>query len=429
MYKLLGGLANYLKYQDIVTDCAIFRMHNLFTTALLMGCSIIVTATQYVGNPIQCIVDGLPTHVVNTYCWISSTFTMPDAFRRQLVLGARLFMITMEAFVGTLHFVKMNPNSVAEHLLKQSQCILSKDRRPKLKIVLNWRKIPNLAPLHTSVGTEVAHPGLANDFNDQDAQKFYTYYQWVCFVLFFQAIACYTPKVIWGSFENGLMRMLVMGLNVGVCSERTKNIKKEIILEYLAQHVKRHNLYALRYWGCECLCLINIIVQMWCMNRFFDGEFLSYGLRVMNYSEQVQEDRIDPMVYVFPRVTKCIFHKYGPSGSIQKHDSMCILPLNIVNEKTYIFIWFWFVILLSMLTLLVIYRVLIIAMPKIRPRILHAKHRSIPIETCEALCRKVDLGDWWILMMLGTNLDPLIYRDVVAELVKKIDSSHTNQYR
>lgn len=36
------------------------------------------------------------------------------------------------------------------------------------------------------VGKEVAHPGIANDFNDDDAQKYYTYYQWVCFVLFFQ---------------------------------------------------------------------------------------------------------------------------------------------------------------------------------------------------------------------------------------------------
>ncbi|XP_050296721.1 innexin inx1 [Anthonomus grandis grandis] len=355
MYKLLGGLANYLKYQDIVTDCAVFRMHNLFTTALLMACSLIITASQYVGNPIQCISDGaIPSHVINTFCWISSTFTMPDAFKRQ-------------------------------------------------------------------VGVEVPHLGLANDFSDKDAQKFYTYYQWVCFVLFFQAIACYTPKVIWDSFESGLMKMLVMGLHIGVCRKDEKEKKKEVILEYLKTHVKRHNLYALRYWACECLCLINIIIQMYCMNKFFDGEFINYGWRVMNYSQQPQEERVDPMVYVFPRVTKCIFHKYGPTGTIQKHDSLCVLPLNIVNEKTYVFIWFWYVLLLSMLTILVIYRVIIIALPKIRPRILHAKHRSIPIEVCNSLCKKVDMGDWWILLMLGTNMDPLVYREIITELVKNIE--------
>lgn len=115
-------------------------------------------------------------------------------------------------------------------------------------------------------------------------------------------------------------------------------------------------MYAIRYWVCEALCLVNILLQMWLMNSFFDGEFLLYGSRVMNLSETPQEQRFDPMVYVFPRVTKCIFHKYGASGSIQKHDSLCILPLNIVNEKTYIFIWFWYVILLGLLIGLLVYR-------------------------------------------------------------------------
>lgn len=162
------------------------------------------------------------------------------------------------------------------------------------------------------------------------------------------------------------------------------------------------------------------------MNKFFDGEFFSYGWKVMDYSEVPQEDRIDPMVYVFPRVTKCTFHKYGPSGTIQKHDSMCILPLNIVNEKTYIFIWFWFMILATLLTILVIYRVTILSFPKLRPRILHAKNRGIPLEICQAVTRKVDLGDWWILLMLGSNIDPLIYREIISELAKKIETDSNN---
>lgn len=120
--------------------------------------------------------------------------------------------------------------------------------------------------------------------------------------------------------------------------------------------MQAHKLYAIRYWACEFLCLVNIIIQMFFMNRFFDGEFWSYGLRVLDYSEQPQDQRYDPMVYVFPRLTKCIFHKYGASGSIQKHDSLCLLPLNIVNEKTYIFIWFWYIILLGLLFGLFIYR-------------------------------------------------------------------------
>lgn len=185
-------------------------------------------------------------------------------------------------------------------------------------------------------------------------------------------------------------------------------------------------MYAIRYWACECLCLINIITQLYLMNKFFDGEFLSYGIRVLNYSETAQDDRYDPMVYIFPRVTKCTFHKYGASGSLQTHDSLCILPLNIVNEKTYIFIWFWFMILATLLTVLVIYRIMILAMPKFRPRILHSKHRCLSLEVCEAICRKVDLGDWWLILMLGNNMDPLIYREIITELAKNIETNVSN---
>lgn len=56
-----------------------------------------------------------------------------------------------------------------------------------------------------------------------------------------------------------------------------------------------------RYFVCEALCLVNIVIQLYLMNKFFDGEFLSYGWRVMKYSDLPQEQRLDPMVYVFPR--------------------------------------------------------------------------------------------------------------------------------
>ncbi|KAK9498872.1 hypothetical protein O3M35_003427 [Rhynocoris fuscipes] len=162
------------------------------------------------------------------------------------------------------------------------------------------------------------------------------------------------------------------------------------------------------------------------MNKFFDGEFMSYGLRVMTFSETSQEDRADPMVYIFPRVTKCTFHKYGPSGSIQKHDSLCILPLNIVNEKTYIVIWFWFIILATLLTILVLYRLAIIVFPNIRPILLRARNRMVTMDVANAISRKTDVGDWWILYMLGRNMDPVIYKEVTSELAKKIETAASN---
>src|ERR1700755_653711 len=77
MYNLLSGLKDYFKRQVIIIDNTSFRIHCTFTTVLLITFSMIITWTQFVGQPIRCIVDGVPPHVVNTYCWIMTTFTMP----------------------------------------------------------------------------------------------------------------------------------------------------------------------------------------------------------------------------------------------------------------------------------------------------------------------------------------------------------------
>lgn len=177
MLKVLGGLKEFLKREEVVIDGPVFRFHNVFTAVLLFACSVIVTATQYVGKPIMCIVgDGVPDKPINTFCWVMSTFTLPDAFGRQ-------------------------------------------------------------------VGTEVAHPGVANEYEFQQHggapnKKYYTYYQWVCFALFFQGLACYFPKWVWENCEGGLMKTLVMGLNHYMYTEAEKRKKKEAIIDYVMRHLK-----------------------------------------------------------------------------------------------------------------------------------------------------------------------------------------------
>lgn len=188
-------------------------------------------------------------------------------------------------------------------------------------------------------------------------------------------------------------------------------------------------MYAIRYWCCELLCLINVLLQMYAMNKFFDGEFLQYGLRVMQVSDMVQEKRVDPMIYIFPRVTKCTFQKFGPSGSIQKHDSMCVLPLNIVNEKTYILIWFWFVSLSFVLTLLLLYRLMLIMCPGIRRRLLKISRKVASRRDARIVTYNLDVGDWWVLYMLGKNLDPSVYNEIVVDLAKRMDDSDISYRR
>jgi hypothetical protein len=312
-----------------------------------------VSAKQYVGNPIDCIHSkDIPEDVLNTYCWIHSTYTIPSAF---------------------------------------------------------WKRI----------GFDVAHPGVDKTI-DPEERRYHKYYQWVCFCLFFQAILFYVPRWLWKNWEAGKIAALRMDLNLGIISEVEKKLKKKLLIEYMYTNLKHHNFWAYRYFFCELLSLINVGGQMFLLDRFFDGTFFTYGIEVMSFADRDQEDRIDPMIYVFPRMTKCTFHKFGTSGNIEKHDALCILPLNIVNEKIYIFIWFWLLLLGLLSFLVLVYRVVIIFSPYIRAFVLRLRYRRVKRECIEMVIGKSYVGDWFLIYLMGQNIDSVIFKDVLHELAKKL---------
>ena len=55
---------------------------------------------------------------------------------------------------------------------------------------------------------------------------------------------------------------------------------------------------------------------------------------------------------------------------------MCILPLNIVNEKIYLILWFWYIILAVFSALAVIYRISCIFHPGFRVLQLWRPHNN-----------------------------------------------------
>lgn len=66
-------------------------------------------------------------------------------------------------------------------------------------------------------------------------------------------------------------------------------------------------------------------LNIFMVDKFLGGSFLKYGTDVISYSNEDQENRSDPMIEIFPRITKCTFHKYGASGSIQKHGELILI--------------------------------------------------------------------------------------------------------
>src|SRR5271156_4587854 len=109
-------------------------------------------------------------------------------------------------------------------------------------------------------------------------------------------------------WENGLMRAVTMGMQIAVVTDEERGHKKRVLIDYLYRHLGTHRMYAVKYFICELMCLGNVIGQMFATDKFFDGEFLSFGIDVIRYSNRDQEERIDPMIFIFPRMSKCQFH-------------------------------------------------------------------------------------------------------------------------
>ncbi|XP_015913017.1 innexin inx2-like [Parasteatoda tepidariorum] len=355
MDKLFGDLKGFFKVRRvkdtnrvIVVDNFIFRLHYRITIVILIAFSIAVTGRQYVGDPIDCISkDDIPNELLDTYCWITTTFSVEDA----------------------------------------------------------WKK---------EVGKEVPYPGIQK-YTKGEKRIYHAYYQWVCFVLFLQALLFYVPRYLWKNTEHNKIENLVMEFGSPIeCAEN--NPKTKLLVYYLKENMSYHTFYGSMFVLAELLNFINVLGQIYLMDTFLGGEFTTYGTEVLSFTEWDYSLRYDPMIKVFPRMTKCTFHRYGSSGDVQKHDAMCLIPINILNEKIYIFLWFWFIILTVLSALQLAYRTAIIILPKIRFYILRAKNQKIDPHELDVVLRRCDRNDYFVLNLLSKNMTPCNFKILIHEL-------------
>lgn len=372
MYAILSSLKSLLKISETATDDWIFKLHCKLTFMMEIAFSVIITTNQFFGDPINCVThDNIPEKVVNNFCWIHSTFTLPG--------------------------IQNDPAS----------------------------------------GWDIPFYGIGR-YSPSTPRTYHAYYQWVCFFLFLQGMTFYVPRFFWKTKEGGKMTKLVLGLNSPILgsdedvqqesgseTEKTplhggygiRNKRIHCLAKYLNDSMGRHGIYAYVYFTCEALNLVNVVGQIFITNAFLGGEFTTYGTEVIRFSMTDQLNRTDPMIKVFPRVTKCTFHRYGPSGDVQRHDALCVLPVNIINEKIFIFLWFWFVILAVISALQLLTRIPVIVSNSLRWRLL-AVNTTQDTKTALIDIGKTtsNLSDWLVIRLLRKNLNPMNFQALVVKL-------------
>jgi len=354
-------------FKKCLIDNATFRLHYKFSFALLSLASLLTTLKENFGDPIDCIVDEekLQKSVFTTYCWVHGTFTLPSQLTGR---QGRDF-----AHPGVAPYPRVDD--------------------------------PDLIAV-TEDGDEIRH----------------AWYQWVAFVLVLQAALCYIPHALWKNWEGGKLFLLLQGLDQmsleGVEGTKEKRVK---IVTYVINNLRSHNIYVYKFILCELLNLVNVLGQMWLMDVFFNGQFTTYGLEVVRLAGQNIEERADPMARVFPKMTKCTFHKYGPSGTIVNHDGLCILPINIINEKIYVFLWFWFLLLVIWTSVFLSFRATTIFSRYCRFLVFCSRAKSSSCVDIAVVMDRLWFGDWFILMQLCKNMDPVVFHELVLDLKERVE--------
>lgn len=263
------------------------------------------------------------------------------------------------------------------------------------------------------------HPDVGPDKDGQP--RFHTYYQWVPFMLFIHGLFFYLPHWIWKTWEGGKVKMMSADIRgTALTDSKARQEKREQVVDYLIATRNHHKKYAYAYFGCEVLNLINTIVTMFIIDKFLGYTFLKYGLKVLEFGQEEQDDRVDPLITVFPRVTKCVFKTYGLTGHEQETDVLCVLPLNNLNEKIYIFLWFWLIILGCITFCAVAYSVAFLALHDVRRLVITKRFRFGNKYEVNELIRQIGVGDFLLLHLLGQNLSTMTFHQLLEDLNNKL---------
>jgi len=401
MYALFASIGEHIPFKkkekigEANSEGPVCLLHYRATVMIILAFSLLVTSTEWIaGNDsiINCLHSGpIPENVINNYCYIQGTFTIPK------------------------HYTEV------EYI--------------KNKKTGRYEAFPQIGNVISSAGVGPYNAGSNPDGSPITEVEVKAYYQWVPFMLFLQGVMFYVPHLIYKAVEGGKLKNILAGLNLWVMKDDERESKEDCLADYIVQTKGYHCEWALQCLGAQFIYLVNVVGQIFFTDCFLGWEFSKYGVSAASFTELDEEERVDPMSKVFPRVTKCTFQKYGPSGTIQNHDAQCVLPINIINEKIYVFLWFWMLFLTFVTLLNFIWSVGIVFTPLARARIIRRKLWINPNR--EKYRRKIDarlitsfldFGDWKLFYHILKNVDSITFAEFCEKLTDKLRKEEENKF-
>ncbi|UJR37654.1 hypothetical protein I4U23_030351 [Adineta vaga] len=268
------------------------RLSRRYSMILIGICFIIVTSTNFVGNPIHCFTQMVDSQYkvdyVNWVCWISSSYYLPFDKPLPNRNQTRPERIPYYQWVPFILFTMMMLFYVPGFIWRK----LNRSCGIDTKVITNL--MTEMDPLNSENRKE-AMMSLAKHID-----RGLTYHR-----------EYHHGFITWKRFS--CLLCCTIGRRSG-------------------------NYLAFGYIIVKLLYIVNAIGQLFLLNVFIGERFYWYGFDILQKWFHGQEVEA---LERFPRITMCRFILRTLGDNIQPYDVQCLLPNNIYNEKIFLFLWFW----------------------------------------------------------------------------------------
>ncbi|VEL41448.1 unnamed protein product [Protopolystoma xenopodis] len=199
------------------------------------------------------------------------------------------------------------------------------------------------------------------------------YYQWVPFVLALQGLLFMLPMLLWRMLfrikagvnlqrilekttnsensdlflnQTGLSLHILNALRIPIKKQISKGFETDKTVHYtLGKTVPRITHLLPIYLGIKLLYFTNAVSQLVLMYHFLGLDRAEVGWNPMSFGPLLAQSLLRGEFWqetrIFPRVAFCVLSEMRFMGSKNTHTAQCVLPINMLHEKVYLFLWFW----------------------------------------------------------------------------------------
>ena len=172
----------------------------------------------------------------------------------------------------------------------------------------------------------------------------------------------------------------------------------------------------------KVLYFLNVVAQLFILNSILSIEFGLYGYEVFKWMLQDYDWTTSPQV-AFPRVTMCDF-TVRRLGNLHPYTVQCTLPINLYNEKIYMFLWFWmvFVAICTAFSLITWF----VRAVAVRDRVIYIKNHLKMMERLESPSDEKKAEEFtkeylrpdgiFLLRLIGHNTNTLTVTEIICSL-------------